>query len=55
LARYQAERSRFVTSVCHTFVELDDPDRELIVQLDGRRKRQSPRIEWFARMGLLEG
>jgi hypothetical protein len=53
LARYQAERSRFVTGVCHHLVT--DADRALLVQLDGRRKRTSPRIEWFARMGLLDG
>jgi SAM-dependent methyltransferase len=55
LARYQAARSRFVTSVCHHLVELDEEDRELLVRLDGRRRRPSPRIEWFARMGLLDG
>jgi SAM-dependent methyltransferase len=55
LARYQATRSPFVTSVCHHHVELDEADRALIVELDGRRKRSSPRIEWFARMGLLDG
>jgi SAM-dependent methyltransferase len=55
LARYQAARSRFVTSVCHHHVELDEADRALLVELDGRRKRSSPRIEWFARMGLLDG
>jgi hypothetical protein len=55
LARYQAARSRFVTNVCHCLVELDDSDRELLQRLDGRRKVSSPRIEWFARMGLLEG
>lgn len=55
LARYQAERSSFVTSVCHHLVELDDDDRALLVSLDGKRKRSSPRIEWFARMGLLDG
>ena len=55
LARYQAERSRFVTSVCHSLVELNEADRELLMRLDGRRKRVSPRIEWFARMGLLDG
>jgi hypothetical protein len=55
LARYQAARSPFVTSVCHHLVELDDADRSLLASLDGRRKRSSPRIEWFARMGLLDG
>jgi SAM-dependent methyltransferase len=55
LARYQTARSNVVASVCHHLVELTDDDRELIVQLDGRRKRKSPRIEWFARMGLLDG
>jgi SAM-dependent methyltransferase len=55
LARYEAKQSRFVTSVCHHLVELDDADRELLMELDGRRKRSSPRIEWFARMGLLDG
>lgn len=55
LARYQAERSRFVTSVCHHLVELEEDDRALLAGLDGRRKRSSPRIEWFARMGLLDG
>jgi SAM-dependent methyltransferase len=55
LARYQARRSRLVTSVCHHPVELDEADRELLIQLDGRRKRASPRIDWFARMGLLDG
>jgi SAM-dependent methyltransferase len=54
LARYQAAQSRFVTSVCHHLVELDDPDRQLVQRLDGRRKVSSPRIDWFARMGLLE-
>jgi SAM-dependent methyltransferase len=54
LARAQAARSRFVTSVCHHVVELDEDDRALIRELDGRHKRSSPRIEWFARMGLLE-
>jgi SAM-dependent methyltransferase len=53
LARYQAARSHFVTTVCHHHVELDQVDRALLVELDGRRKRSSPRIEWFARMGLL--
>jgi hypothetical protein len=55
LARYQAASSPFVTSVCHHLVELDDDDRELILKLDGRRRLRSPRIEWFARMGLLDG
>jgi hypothetical protein len=55
LARYQAARSNFVTSVCHHHVELTEADRVLLMQLDGRRKRTSPRIEWFARMGLLDG
>ncbi len=55
LARYQAARSRFVTSVCHHLVELEDGDSEILALLDGRRKVSSPRIEWFARMGLLEG
>jgi SAM-dependent methyltransferase len=55
LARYQAARSKFVTSVRHCLVELDEADRELIARLDGRRRRSSPRIEWFARMGLLAG
>jgi hypothetical protein len=55
LARYQAARSPFVTSVCHHLVELTESDRELLQRLDGRRKVSSPRIEWFARMGLLEG
>ncbi len=55
LARYQAASSPFVTSVCHHLVELDDDDRELLLKLDGRRRLRSPRIEWFARMGLLDG
>lgn len=54
LARVQAKRSRFVTSVRHHLVELDESDRALILKLDGRRSCVSPRIEWFARMGLLE-
>lgn len=54
LARAQAERSRFVTGARHHLVELEDADRALIVKLDGRRKCDSPRVEWFARMGLLE-
>jgi hypothetical protein len=59
LARAQAARSRFVTSVCHHLVEIDEDDRALLRRLDGRRRRSSAaiaaRIEWFARMGLLEG
>jgi hypothetical protein len=55
LARYQAARSPFVTSVCHHLVELDEEGRDLLARLDGRRRRPSPRIEWFARMGLLDG
>jgi SAM-dependent methyltransferase len=55
LARYQAAHSQFVTSVCHHHVELDEADRALLIELDGRRKRSSTRIEWFARMGLLDG
>jgi SAM-dependent methyltransferase len=54
LARYQAARSPFVTNVCHHLVELNASDRQLLGRLDGRRKVTSPRIEWFARMGLLE-
>lgn len=54
LARVQAARSRFVTSVRHLLVELDEADRELLLKLDGRRRASSPRVEWFARMGLLE-
>ena len=54
LARYQAARSRFVTSVRHCLIELDDADRELLGKLDGRRRKPSPRMEWFARMGLLD-
>jgi SAM-dependent methyltransferase len=54
LARYQAARSPVVTSVCHNLVELTESDRELLRRLDGRRKISSSRIEWFARMGLLE-
>ena len=55
LARYQAARSHFVTSVCHHLVELNQEDRALLMRLDGRRRRPLPRMEWFARMGLLEG
>jgi len=54
LARYQAAQSPLVTSVRHHLVELTEPDRELLQRLDGRHKISSPRIEWFARMGLLE-
>ena len=54
LARYQAVRSVFVTSICHNLVELTEQDRELLQRLDGRNEVSSPRIEWFARMGLLE-
>lgn len=55
LTRYQAARSPFVTSVCHHLVRLDDAGRDLVRRLDGRRKVRSPRIEWMARMGLLDG
>jgi SAM-dependent methyltransferase len=55
LARYQAARSRFVTSVIQYLVELTEPDRKLLQRLDGRRKLHGPAIEWMARMGLLEG
>jgi hypothetical protein len=33
---------------------LDESDRALLLTLDGRRRCDSPRVEWFARMGLLE-
>jgi hypothetical protein len=55
LARAQAARSRFVTSARHCLVELDEEERALIGRLDGKRRMVSPRIEWLARMGLLEG
>jgi SAM-dependent methyltransferase len=54
LARAQAKRSNFVTGIAHHLVELDESDRELILKCDGRRRVTSPRVEWFARMGLLE-
>jgi hypothetical protein len=55
LARYQATRSRFVTSVVHCLVELTPADRKLLRRLDGTRKAHGPGVEWMARMGLLEG
>jgi SAM-dependent methyltransferase len=55
IARYQAARSRFVTSVVHCLVELTEPDRKLLLRLDGKRKVRGPAVEWMARMGLLEG
>jgi len=54
LARAQAKRSKFVTGIAHHLVELDESDRELLLGCDGRRRVISPRVEWFARMGLLE-
>jgi SAM-dependent methyltransferase len=55
IARYQAARSRFVTSVVHCLVELTGADRKLIQRLDGTRKLHGPAVDWMARMGLLEG
>lgn len=37
LARYQASASRFVTSACHSLVELDEVGRQLLILLDGTR------------------
>jgi SAM-dependent methyltransferase len=54
LARAQAKRSNFVTGIAHHLVELDEADRELLLKCDGKRRVRSPRVEWFARMGLLE-
>jgi SAM-dependent methyltransferase len=54
LARAQAKGSRFVTGVRHHLVELNESDRELILKLDGRRRRASERVGWFAQMGLLD-
>jgi SAM-dependent methyltransferase len=54
LARAQAKRSNCVTGIAHHLVGLDESDRELILKCDGRRRVNSPRVEWFARMGLLE-
>jgi len=54
LARAQAKQSTFVTGIAHHLVELDESDRELLLKCDGRRRVRSPRVEWFARMGLLE-
>ena len=50
LARYQAARSTFVTSVCHHLVELDEDGRRLLLRLDGsaggRRRGSSGLREW---------
>jgi SAM-dependent methyltransferase len=55
LARYQAARSHFVTSVCHCLVELTPADSRLIQRLDGTRRHRGPAVAWMAQMGLLEG
>jgi SAM-dependent methyltransferase len=54
LARYQAARSHFVTSVCHCLVELTEGDRKLLLRLDGKHKLRGAGVAWMARMGLLE-
>ena len=59
LARYQALDSPLVTNLCHTLVELDEPARQLLLELDGTRRREAPddlqSVAWMARMALLEG
>jgi SAM-dependent methyltransferase len=55
IARYQAARSRFVTSVVQCLVELTEQDRKLLLRLDGTRKLRGAGVAWMAHMGLLEG
>jgi methyltransferase-like protein/SAM-dependent methyltransferase len=70
LVRYQAARSRYVTSACHIAVELDEAARGLVELLDGKRSHQeiaealdagqapewlSSSLEWMASHALLEG